>query len=117
MKYDASWYTEEPPYRFKEFQNFITDQFKKGNIKELQGCKWCKSSGLDVKRLTMASELDRYCRVCNGTGVVKFELKSTNGLYSCVVCNGYGYTNGHKCSSCIGTGFVDWIDRVVGIEK
>jgi len=113
MNYKEYIDVEEPAFRFKEFQNFITIQFRKGNIKELQGCSSCKSSGLDTKRLTMASELD-YCSVCKGTGVRKLELKSQTGLYMCNKCNGYGYTFGKKCFKCKGIGFLDWIDTVVG---
>jgi DnaJ-class molecular chaperone len=105
----------EPYNRFDEFKKFISNQYKLGNILEIQGCNKCKGNGLNhpINPLITGTKED-YCTECKGTGISKLELKTECGLYICKQCLGYGFKLGVRCSKCKGVGFADWIDNILG---
>ena len=99
---------EEPNTRFGEFRTFISKQFELGNITELNGCKYCNSTGLKGGYHTQGD----LCEACKGTGISTLKLLHNSGLFLCNSCNGYGFINGNRCKNCNGVGFVDWLDNI-----
>lgn len=103
---------EEPPTRFGEVKSFISKQFKLGNIIELNGCKYCNSTGLKGGYYTQGD----LCENCNGTGISKLKLSESCGIFLCNKCNGYGFISGEQCKNCNGKGKLDWIENILGVE-
>ena len=105
-------------YKYSKIRSLIISNSPKSiGIYPPNRCKECSGSGLK-EYYKNNNEKDyswngEYCDKCNGVGFgieVQEEYLKKLGLIMCRDCNGVG------CSKCNQKGFVDWIEKVVGLK-